>query len=100
MALVAVSAVKPPQLLIDRVPGSPQCHQSSRHVRASVGPHRTMVNLPQIVSAIVDGTVHVPAVMAVEGDRAISGHVHRAQIGTWFARVYVQPSARLARTDQ
>lgn len=38
---------------------------------------------------IVDGKPHVHAVMAVEGDRAISGHLHAAQIGTWFARVYV-----------
>jgi uncharacterized protein len=31
-------------------------------------------------------------VMAVEGDRAISGHVHRAQVGTWFARAYLLPA--------
>jgi uncharacterized protein len=30
-------------------------------------------------------------VMAVEGDRGITGHLHRAQIGTWFARAYVTP---------
>lgn len=40
---------------------------------------------------IVDGTVHVHAVMAVEGDRAVSGHLHRAHVGTWFARAYVLP---------
>jgi len=33
---------------------------------------------------IVDGHPHIHAVMAVEGDRAISGHLHKAQIGTWF----------------
>lgn len=38
---------------------------------------------------IIDGTVHVHAVMAVEGDHAISGHLHRATVGTWFARAYV-----------
>jgi uncharacterized protein len=38
---------------------------------------------------IVDGTVHVHAVMAVEGDRALSGHLHRADVGTWFARAYI-----------
>lgn len=38
---------------------------------------------------IVDGHPHVHAVMAVEGDRAISGHLHSAQVGTWFARAYV-----------
>ncbi len=39
---------------------------------------------------IVDGTVHVHAVMAVAGDRAIAGHLRRAEVGTWFARAYVQ----------
>lgn len=38
---------------------------------------------------IVDGTVHIHAVMAVEGDRALSGHLHRAQVGTHFARAYI-----------
>ena len=38
---------------------------------------------------IVDGRPHIHAVMAVEGGRAISGHLHRAQVGTWFARAYL-----------
>lgn len=38
---------------------------------------------------VVNGTPHVHAVMAVEGDRAISGHLHAAEVGTWFARIYV-----------
>jgi predicted DNA-binding protein with PD1-like motif len=38
---------------------------------------------------IAGGVVHIHAVLAVEGDRAIAGHLHRAQIGTWFARAYV-----------
>jgi uncharacterized protein len=38
---------------------------------------------------ILGGRVHIHATMAVEGDRAISGHLHRAQVGTWFARVYL-----------
>ena len=42
---------------------------------------------------IVDGTVHVHAVMAVEGDRSIGGHLHRASIATFFARAYVIPLA-------
>jgi uncharacterized protein len=41
---------------------------------------------------VVDGQVHIHATMAVEGDRAISGHLHRAQVGTWFARAYLLPS--------
>jgi predicted DNA-binding protein with PD1-like motif len=40
---------------------------------------------------IVDGSVLVHAVMALEGDRAVSGHLHAAHIGTHFARVYVVP---------
>lgn len=38
---------------------------------------------------ITDGQVHVHATMAVEGDKGIAGHVHRADVGTWFARAYV-----------
>jgi hypothetical protein len=41
---------------------------------------------------IVDGKPHIHAVMAVQGDRTIGGHLHRAQIGTSFARAYVIPS--------
>ena len=40
---------------------------------------------------VIGGVPHLHAVMAVEGDRAISGHLHRARIGTWFAHVYVVP---------
>jgi uncharacterized protein len=39
---------------------------------------------------IVDGKPHVHVAMAVEGDRAVSGHLVRADVGTWFARAYVQ----------
>jgi predicted DNA-binding protein with PD1-like motif len=35
------------------------------------------------------GTIHIHAVMAVEGDRAIAGHLHRAQVSAWFARAYI-----------
>ena len=48
----------------------------------------TEYSLPAEMSGtgeIVDGKVHVHAVMAVEADRAISGHLHRASVGTWFA---------------
>jgi len=54
----------------------------------------TDYDLPAEMTAtgeIVDGKPHVHAVMAVEGDRAISGHLHRAQIGTHFARAYLLP---------
>ncbi len=43
---------------------------------------------------ITAGMPHVHAVMAVEGDRAIAGHLHAAHIGTWFARAYVLPADR------
>jgi uncharacterized protein len=38
---------------------------------------------------IVDGKPHIHVVMAVQGDRAICGHLHQAHIGTSFARAYV-----------
>jgi uncharacterized protein len=38
---------------------------------------------------IVDGQPHLHVVMAVEGNRAIAGHLHEAHIGTWFAHAYV-----------
>ena len=41
---------------------------------------------------ITDGSVHIHAVMAVEGDKGVSGHLHRAQVGAWFARAYVIPA--------
>lgn len=41
---------------------------------------------------IIDGVVHVHAVMAVEGDRSIGGHLHAATVGTFFARAYVIPA--------
>jgi len=41
---------------------------------------------------IVDGKPHVHAMMAVQGDRAIGGHLHTAHLGTSFARAYVIPS--------
>jgi predicted DNA-binding protein with PD1-like motif len=42
-------------------------------------------------SEIVDGKPHVHVVMAIQGDRALAGHLHRAEVGTWFANVYVEP---------
>jgi uncharacterized protein len=40
---------------------------------------------------IRNGFAHIHVVMGVEGDRAITGHLHEAHIGTHFARVYVIP---------
>ena len=41
---------------------------------------------------IVDGKPHIHAVMAVQGDRTIGGHLHEAVLGASFARAYVIPS--------
>jgi predicted DNA-binding protein with PD1-like motif len=41
---------------------------------------------------IVDGKPHIHAVMAVQGDRTIGGHLHTAHLGASFARAYVIPS--------
>jgi uncharacterized protein len=41
---------------------------------------------------VVNGLPHVHATMAIEGDKAVSGHLHRADVGTWFAHVYVLPT--------
>lgn len=43
------------------------------------------------IGEITNGTVHIHAVMAIEGDQAIAGHLHRAEIGTFFGRAYVIP---------
>jgi predicted DNA-binding protein with PD1-like motif len=40
---------------------------------------------------ITNGAVHIHAVMAIEGDQAVAGHLHRAQIGTFFGRAYIIP---------
>ena len=41
---------------------------------------------------IVGGKPHIHAVMAVQGDRTIGGHLHKAHLHTSFARAYVIPS--------
>jgi len=41
---------------------------------------------------IVAGKPHIHAVMAVQGDRTIGGHLHQAHLHTSFARAYVIPS--------
>jgi uncharacterized protein len=40
---------------------------------------------------ITGGKPHIHAVMAIQGDRVVAGHLHSAQVGTWFARAYVIP---------
>jgi predicted DNA-binding protein with PD1-like motif len=59
-------------------------------------------NLPAEMTAtgeIVDGKPHIHAVMAVQGDRTIGGHLHEAQLGSSFARAYVIPSEHVAVPD-
>jgi predicted DNA-binding protein with PD1-like motif len=40
---------------------------------------------------LVAGKAHVHATFGVHGDRAVTGHLHRAQVTTHFARVYLIP---------
>jgi hypothetical protein len=54
----------------------------------------TDYDLPAEMTAtgeIVDGVVHIHAAMAVDGDRAVAGHLHRAVVRTHFARAYLLP---------
>lgn len=41
---------------------------------------------------LAGGKPHIHVVMAIEGDRAVSGHLHRARIGTHFTRAYLLPA--------
>ncbi|WP_419707669.1 PCC domain-containing protein [Promicromonospora sp. NFX87] len=41
---------------------------------------------------VVDGKVHLHAVMGVQGDEAKAGHLHQATVKTHFARAYVIPT--------
>lgn len=53
----------------------------------------TDYDLPAEMTAtgeIIGGVAHVHAVMAVEGDRAVAGHLHRAAVRTHFVRAYVE----------
>jgi uncharacterized protein len=40
----------------------------------------------------IGGKPHIHAVMGVAGDRAIAGHLIKAQLGTSFARAFVIPT--------
>lgn len=40
---------------------------------------------------IRDGKVHIHATMAIQGDHAVAGHLHSAEVDHWFARAYVLP---------
>jgi predicted DNA-binding protein with PD1-like motif len=40
---------------------------------------------------LVAGKAHVHATFGVHGDRAVTGHLHSAQVTTHFARVYLTP---------
>ncbi len=40
---------------------------------------------------ITDGEVHIHAVLGREGDVAVSGHLHWAQVETFFVHAYVMP---------
>jgi predicted DNA-binding protein with PD1-like motif len=40
---------------------------------------------------VKDGRPHIHAVLGAEGNQAISGHLHWAQVQTHFVNVYVLP---------
>jgi predicted DNA-binding protein with PD1-like motif len=40
---------------------------------------------------VVDGKPHIHCVLGKEGDHALAGHLHRANVETWFVNVYVLP---------
>jgi predicted DNA-binding protein with PD1-like motif len=42
---------------------------------------------------IIEGVVHIHATMAIHGDQGMAGHLHRAHVGTWFARAYIITSS-------
>ncbi|WP_460517116.1 hypothetical protein [Flindersiella endophytica] len=65
------------------------------HAKDATADVLTDYELPAEMSGtgeIVDGAVHVHAVLASKGDRALSGHLHRATVRTHFARAYVVPN--------
>lgn len=39
--------------------------------------------------AIVDGKPHIHCVLSREGDAALAGHLHWAQVHAWFVDVYI-----------
>jgi len=45
---------------------------------------------------IRDGRPHVHVTMAVEGERAVAGHLVSAQIGNGYAHVYVIPTVTIS----
>ena len=40
---------------------------------------------------ITNGKPHIHAVLGIEGDSALSGHLHWARVQTHFVNIYVQP---------
>jgi predicted DNA-binding protein with PD1-like motif len=63
--------------------GDPKSHTYSRY------------DMPAEMTAtgeIVEGKPHIHALMAVQGDRVIGGHLHEAQLDSSFARAYIIPS--------
>lgn len=40
---------------------------------------------------IVDGRVHLHVTLSGAGDRALHGHLHRADVSTWYVAAYVLP---------
>lgn len=54
----------------------------------------TTVNEPVELSGIgevVDGTVHIHAVLSKENGETLSGHLEWGKVESWFAHVYLAP---------
>jgi uncharacterized protein len=41
---------------------------------------------------IVDGSVHIHVSLGREGDAALAGHLHSAEVGAWYVAAYVLSS--------
>lgn len=54
----------------------------------------TTINEPVELSGtgeVVDGTVHIHAVLSCENGKTLSGHLEWGKVESWFAHVYVAP---------
>lgn len=60
-------------------------HDATKDIKTSYDVPAEMTGTGEIVA----GRPHLHVVMAIEGDRAVAGHLHEARIGAWFARAYV-----------
>jgi hypothetical protein len=70
----------------------PEIHSPAGDAAAHTYSHYPFSAEMTATGEMVDGKPHIRAVVAVQGDRTIGGHLHLAQLKTSFARAYVIPS--------